>query len=73
MCIRDRDRKITQLVNDTYAAKTAHLWSLAAQCAVYHHPKQWKGVGLFLKAAFAYSHTALLHQMEADVSVGVVF
>ncbi len=66
------DKQITQLVNDTYAAKTAHLWSLGTQCAVYHHPKQWKGVGLFFKAALAYSHTAVIHQVEADAAIGVV-
>lgn len=67
------DKKRTRLVNDTYAAKTAHLWSLGTQYAVYHHPRQWKGVGLFLQAAFTYSHTTLIHQVEADASVGVLF
>lgn len=67
------DKKRTRLVNDTYAAKTAHLWSLGTQYAVYHHPRQWKGVGLFLQAAFTYSHTTLIHQVEADASIGVLF
>jgi len=67
------DKQITQLVNNIYATKTAHLWTLATQCTVYHQPKQWKGVGVFLKTAFAYSHSALLHQVETNVAMGVTF
>lgn len=67
------DRQITQLVNDTYAAKTAHLWEMGTQCAVYHHPKQWKGAGIFLRATFAYSHSSFLHQVETNATVGVTF
>ena len=62
------DKQITQLVNNIYATKT-----LATQCTVYHQPKQWKGVGVFLKTAFAYSHSALLHQVETNVAMGVTF
>ena len=67
------DKQITQLVNETYTAKTEHLWRLATQIQICHTPEKWKGVGLFLNFGSEYSHTPTIHQIEINSSVGIVF
>lgn len=67
------DKQITQLVNETYTAKTEHLWRLATQIQICHTPEKWKGVGLFLNFGSEYSHTPTIHQIEINSSAGIVF
>ncbi|WP_455070029.1 DUF6850 family outer membrane beta-barrel protein [Prevotella aurantiaca] len=67
------DSKITELVNSTYTALTAHQWTFGTAIHTYYYPKKWEGVGLYLNAGIQFDHSSTIRQTLLNASVGVSF
>lgn len=65
--------RIIELVNHTYESKTADLWTFGTQIRVWHYPKNWRNIGVFMTTGMQFLNTSNIKQTTLNTSVGITF